>query len=286
MRCATAGLAGAAGRGSVLKRIVTGLVSAAVLLALLYVRGPAMDIALAAVSLLGCVEMVKTFGRTGVSVAAVPIYGMAALMLPAYLFASYTGLYLLTIAAMLGIMLCVVFRKEPAWLDIAASVCVPVFVLIPMALFYPLIRITPDPLGGLMALLAFLIAYLGDTFAYFIGVLFGKHKLAPEVSPKKTWEGAIAGLFGSIGGAALLFYAGGALTGLELPPLWHFIPLGLVGGIAGQLGDLSASMVKRFCGVKDFGTLFPGHGGMLDRLDSVLFVAYVVFGYCLLMGMV
>lgn len=283
MRCVTAGLAGAAGRNNVLKRTVTGLISAAVLIALLYVRGPALDIALAVVAILGSVEMIKAFEQAGVSVAAIPVYCMAILMLPAYLLASYTGFYLVTILTLLWIALCIIFREKPVWTDVAASVCVPVFVLIPISLFYPLIRITPDPIGALMALLAFLIAYLGDTCAFFIGVLFGKRKLAPMVSPKKTREGAVAGLVGSVCGAALIFVAGSTLT--ELPPLWHFIPLGLVGGIAGQLGDLSASMIKRFCGVKDFGTLFPGHGGMLDRLDSVLFVVYIAFGYTLLTGM-
>ncbi|MCL1795627.1 MAG: phosphatidate cytidylyltransferase [Clostridia bacterium] len=266
-----------------LKRTVTGLISAAVLIALLYVRGPALDIALAVVAILGSVEMIKAFEQAGVSVAAIPVYCMAILMLPAYLLASYTGFYLVTILTLLWIALCIIFREKPVWTDVAASVCVPVFVLIPISLFYPLIRITPDPIGALMALLAFLIAYLGDTCAFFIGVLFGKRKLAPMVSPKKTREGAVAGLVGSVCGAALIFVAGSTLT--ELPPLWHFIPLGLVGGIAGQLGDLSASMIKRFCGVKDFGTLFPGHGGMLDRLDSVLFVVYIAFGYTLLTGM-
>lgn len=73
---------------------------------------------------------------------------------------------------------------------------------------------------------------------------------------------------------------------LDMPPLWHFLVLGLIGGVFGQLGDLSASLVKRYCGVKDYGTLFPGHGGMMDRVDSVLFVTYVVFGYCLLSGLI
>ena len=95
--------------------------------------------------------------------------------------------------------------------------------------------------------------------------------------------GAVAGLVGSeITGLVIwwiVYTATGGAANSAMPPLWHFAVIGVVGGVVGQIGDLFASLVKRHCGVKDYGTIFPGHGGMMDRLDSVLFVALLVYLY-------
>jgi len=137
--------------------------------------------------------------------------------------------------------------------------------------------------GMSLAMIVVFGTWAGDTFAYFVGRYFGATQMAPRLSPKTTWEGSIAGLFGSVVGAVLLCLSGMSIA--PMPPVWHFAVLGVMGGVAGQLGDLSASMIKRFCGIKDFGTVFPGHGGMMDRLDSVIFVSYVLFGYCMATGL-
>lgn len=120
--------------------------------------------------------------------------------------------------------------------------------------------------------LAFLGTWASDTFAYFVGSLLGKHKLCPSVSPGKTIEGALGGLSGSI-----LFVA--LLGMLFQVPLIHGIVLGLLVGLAAPLGDLAESGLKRFCGVKDSGQLLPGHGGILDRFDSILFAVPAVYYY-------
>ena len=121
----------------------------------------------------------------------------------------------------------------------------------------------------------------GDTFAYFVGSAIGGPKLCPHISPNKTVAGAAGGLVGSIVCAVV---AGRIFTLCfpdfsGFPPIWGDMLCGLFGGIAGQMGDLFASMVKRHCKVKDFGHIFPGHGGMLDRLDSVVFTAIIVYSY-------
>ncbi len=109
------------------------------------------------------------------------------------------------------------------------------------------------------------IAWVTDTFAYFSGMLFGKKKLCPDISPKKTVAGAIGGtLFGTLSGFLVFWLA-------DLNPLFGIIALPL--SIVSQLGDLSASVIKRKFGVKDYGKLFPGHGGVLDRFDSIIPVA-------------
>ena len=130
-------------------------------------------------------------------------------------------------------------------------------------------------------LLILCFAWGGDTAAYFAGRAFGKHKLAPVVSPHKTVEGAIGGVCGSIAAGMVLTLVYALLSAryhvitINVQP-YHYLILAVMGGIAsvlGILGDLFASAVKRQVGIKDYGTIFPGHGGILDRFDSVMFVA-------------
>ena len=137
------------------------------------------------------------------------------------------------------------------------------------------------PVGITLVVLTFVISFAGDIFAYFIGSFFGWHKLCPAVSPKKTVEGSIAGLVGGVLTCIAAFYLC-ARGGLPTPGAIDVVVLALIGGVAGQVGDLTASLVKRHCGIKDFGSIFPGHGGIMDRMDSVLFTLVVVCAYCLL----
>jgi len=116
-----------------------------------------------------------------------------------------------------------------------------------------------------------LICWLGDSLAYFAGSAFGRHKLAPSISPAKSWEGFFAGVAGAIGGAVL---AGS--VGAEFPLLTMLIA-GVAGGFAAVIGDLLESAMKRDAGVKDSGAFLPGHGGFLDRFDSILAVVPVVW---------
>ncbi len=122
-------------------------------------------------------------------------------------------------------------------------------------------------------ILAFVVTWANDTFAYFTGHQFGRHKLLERISPKKTWEGFAGGAVGSVVGALVT-------RALLLPdelsvPL--AIAIGLGGALLGPLGDLAESMVKRAAGVKDSGKIIPGHGGMLDRIDALLFVSPWVY---------
>lgn len=118
-------------------------------------------------------------------------------------------------------------------------------------------------------LLVFIAAWSTDTFAYFAGSLLGRHKLCPEISPKKTVEGAIGGVLGCV--AVFLAFGAYRLWFNDLQPNWLLLALLAVpASVVSMLGDLSASVIKRSFGIKDYGNIFPGHGGVLDRFDSIL----------------
>jgi phosphatidate cytidylyltransferase len=130
------------------------------------------------------------------------------------------------------------------------------------------------PQGPDYAFLAIAVAWIGDAFAYFFGVHWGKHKLFPWVSPKKSVEGGIAGLLGSI----IAIFLAKNLFALDLSN-GHTLILGFLLGIGGGLGDLSESVLKRDAQVKDSGNSLPGHGGFLDKIDSLLFIVPILYYY-------
>jgi phosphatidate cytidylyltransferase len=141
------------------------------------------------------------------------------------------------------------------------------------------LAITRREFGGDAVVLILLVAWIGDTGAYFAGRFLGKTKMYPEVSPKKTWAGAFGGLAGSV-------IAVGVWKLVRMEPLsWiDVVAIGVPGAILGQMGDLVESLIKRSVGVKDSGALLPGHGGMLDRIDAVLFIGPYVYAYLLASG--
>ena len=151
------------------------------------------------------------------------------------------------------------------------AICLVSGVVMPF-LLSALVRVIVMEQGRYFIYIPFIMAFFSDTGAYFIGITFGKHKMAPIISPKKSWEG----FFGGIATAVL----GMIGYGLVLRYAFHFevnyvaaVLYGLIGSLGGVFGDLSLSVVKRQVGIKDYGNLIPGHGGILDRFDSVLITA-------------
>lgn len=134
-----------------------------------------------------------------------------------------------------------------------------------------LLRMDPE-YGRMYVLLPFCVAFIGDSLSMYGGMLFGKRKMAPSVSPHKTWAGAIAGLLGGALGLVLWGVVAHAWLGYE-PDYLSLALAGLATNAIGQLGDLSMSLIKREVGVKDYSHIFLTHGGMLDRFDSTLFIA-------------
>jgi phosphatidate cytidylyltransferase len=181
-------------------------------------------------------------------------------------------------------------QMNTAYPAAATSAFAFLYIAMPLAM---LVQLRQQWAGGFWLLYLLLVVWAGDIFAYFVGRSVGRHLMAPRISPKKTWEGAAASLIASLLIGILLFTHAlqissfllrvGLITrrdglfGLEKPELWPIILLTVALNIAAQLGDLQESLIKRGAGVKDSGTILPGHGGMLDRIDALLFAAPVLW---------
>ena len=140
-----------------------------------------------------------------------------------------------------------------------------------------LLRLRMTDYGVIFVFVPLAISFGSDTFALFAGLFCGKHKLAPHVSPKKTVEGSIGGLLGAVFGLLLVKWIAYGLAGVVFLTYWQALLFGILGSVISQIGDLSFSVIKREYGIKDYGKLLPGHGGILDRFDSVAFVSPFVW---------
>ena len=155
-----------------------------------------------------------------------------------------------------------------------AAVCLAGGVILPL-LFGAIVRLHIGPQGRFFVLIPFVLAFLSDTGAYFAGLKFGKNKLAPEISPKKTVEGVVGGVLGAVIGMLLYCAVLGLFLKINVNYLYAVV-YGILGSAASVFGDLCFSVIKRQTGIKDYGNLFPGHGGVLDRFDSMMVVAPLV----------
>ena len=152
----------------------------------------------------------------------------------------------------------------------AVAACLVAGVLMPY-LFTSLVRIHHRENGRFLIIIPFVLSFLSDTGAYFVGCAFGKHKLAPLVSPKKSVEGVVGGVLGAMLG--MLLYCFVLQTAFDFKVNYLFALIyGALGSVTAVFGDLCFSVVKRQTGIKDYGNLIPGHGGILDRFDSMIFV--------------
>lgn len=254
----------------------TRILSAAVLVPLLFVvlyalPKIAMTIALCLFCAIGAYELTWNTGMVQHKVLVASSAIMAALV-PLW---SHFGMEY--IWALIGITaFCLVLFSQMLWSEAALSfravcICAVGGLLIPF-LLSSLVRIFIHEAGRYWILLPFVMAFLADSGAYFIGKRFGKHKLAPKISPKKTIEGVFGGVLGSVVGVLIYCLVLQLCFGRQIQYIYALV-YGLVGAVGSVFGDLSFSAVKRQVGIKDFGNLIPGHGGMLDRFDSMVVVA-------------
>lgn len=255
-------------------RVIVGVALLVMLLALLYFGGYVYLGVLTLFSLAAVYEMQLAFRKKGYAPLMAPVYAFAALYPWIYYFAGtelLVGVYLLALLVTASL---IVFRKNGAITDAIVTLFLFVYPLT-FAMATLLVYFAFDrPTGLVAACMALFAPEVCDMFAYFAGTLFGKRKLCPSISPKKTVEGSIGALVGGLVFSVILILVeplwGGSVPAVAL------LALGLVCGVFSQLGDLFASMIKRWAEIKDFSSVFPGHGGILDRIDSILFCAPAV----------
>ncbi len=269
-----------------LKRIITAVVMTLVLLPFLIFSEQAPILIPLLMALMAAVAVWELFGCLGVRrdyVTTAPAYVIAAgLPLSIFFMQSWTDFLLLAMVLLtvylLYLFAVAVFRRgRQTFAEVATLFTGVTYITISFSSFVLLRHQTEN--GIYLYLLVFFGAWMTDTFAYFTGRFFGKHKLNPEISPKKTIEGSIGGIvfcmLSFIGFGLVMQFAFDMTVNY-----WMLSLAGLICSFVSQIGDLITSLIKREHGVKDFGVIFPGHGGVLDRFDSILAISPVLLILC------
>ena len=273
-----------------LKRAVTAIILVGYAFAMLYlgtaVHYGFLDALIMSFAFVGTYEMYHTFRKSEYKNSWGAPLLLCVAIYPLWYFLGYKGIL---IALSLSICLALAvftFKAEMELKDLLATIFSLIYPMALVSLAFALSR--EFPCGGTFAIsFAIFLPVFSDTFAYLVGSTLGKRKLCPSISPKKTVAGAIGGLLGSVLCAVTFFL---------LFDLYAVIPvgyvtfsdsvavragvcgvLGIVGGVLAEIGDLAASRIKRTMNIKDFGNIFPGHGGVLDRLDSIMFTLVMLF---------
>ncbi len=250
-------------------------------------------------------ETIKAYKTSKVKVSEVPLYLSVLMIACTHIFAKtalqvITGYILITIFVLIYVLTeeIVIFARNrkkgltetnieilnKTLFDRAKfTMMILAYPVVPLSFFFAMNHL-PYEIGYIGIVLVFAVSMLTDTMAYFVGMLCGKQKFIPEVSPKKTIQGVVGGFLGGIIGALacfFVFYYTDFFTVLNdagmLKSIITFSVIGLVGSYINQLGDLIASALKRKIGIKDYSNLFPGHGGFMDRFDGMMFEAVFIY---------
>lgn len=269
-------------------RILTALVVSPVIIGLVVVGGVPLYLAIAILAMLSLYEFFNALKKKIQPLELVGYVFACLILLFNYFYKNHVNLsqgnYFLLTLSTIFLLICIVMMHERYNVISASVTLLGLMYILHFFLQIYFIRIMDK--GQFLVWFLFITAWGTDTFAYFTGMLFGKNKLCPSISPKKTVEGAIGGLVGSL-----------LLNVVYAWSLTYYLPndfnssflilsvfIGIFGSILSQFGDLVASIIKRFAEIKDYGKILPGHGGVLDRFDSVIFIApvfYMIFSFYL-----
>lgn len=267
-----------------LTRILTGfsLTLFVLLPGVLFSHTPVLNLICSIFACIGIYEIIKCFGQNSIKRLLIPSMALGMSMPILVRYSSFDSatyvIFALTGAYIIYIFSIPVFTDNRiCFEDVAKSAVMSVYISVG---FSSIVMLRDLINGEYLFILAFIGAWITDIFAYFTGILFGSHKLSPVISPKKTVEGSLGGI--------ILCTLSFAVYGLVLnnilnvsTNIYMYSVLGFFSSLVSQLGDLIMSAIKRKNNVKDYGTLFPGHGGVLDRFDSVIAVAPVIYLLCL-----
>ncbi len=256
-------------------RILSGLIMVP-LLAVLYFGGEVLRIACFIIGIAGLYEFMKGFKSMDIKpsypigcVFALLLYGIDTLRIWSGVYRP--ELYMCWLVLLVVCSCLYLFKFDERKLEDGMATIIGVVYIV---LFSYHVVLVDQTVHSILVWTIVFSAFGTDIFAYFTGYALGKHKLCPKISPKKTIEGSIGGILGSMLLCGLFgwFVSGGVY-------FMHTLAIGALGGVISQAGDLTASVFKRKMGIKDYGNLIPGHGGVLDRFDSVLFTAPLVYYY-------
>ena len=245
-----------------------------------------LDALIMSFAFVGTYEMYHTFRKSEYKNSWGAPLLLCVAIYPLWYFLGYKGIL---IALSLSICLALAvftFKAEMELKDLLATIFSLIYPMALVSLAFALSR--EFPCGGTFAIsFAIFLPVFSDTFAYLVGSTLGKRKLCPSISPKKTVAGAIGGLLGSVLCAVTFFLLFDLYAVIPVGYVSFsdsvavravvFVVLGIVGGVLAEIGDLAASRIKRTMNIKDFGNIFPGHGGVLDRLDSIMFTLVMFF---------
>ncbi|NLE25814.1 MAG: phosphatidate cytidylyltransferase [Clostridiaceae bacterium] len=278
-----------------LTRIISGIIASAILIALLLLPSYVLAMVALAASIIGLFEFSNAMRKRNINidlpvsiVSTVIIMGKAyGITIPVEIFPKLSGFLTKIFAAnnlnaffyilVLYLFCRIIFDRTNCHIEDMAYTLLGI-VYIPFLLSFAIM--TRNLARGFEFIWLVLIgSVMTDIFAYFVGVSIGKNKIIPHISPKKTVEGSIGGALGCmlimvLYGMIIMNRAGAANISL-----YHFAVMGFLCGVVAQLGDWAASAIKRYSGIKDFGNLIPGHGGIMDRVDSIIFVSPLVYIY-------
>lgn len=258
-------------------RLISGIILVLLALILIITGGPVLLIALGIISIIGMYELYRVFhvektaGIAGYIAAALYYVNLGLHFMPDMM---------ALVMGLLIVCMCIFVFGYPKFH--AHQIIAVFFGVFYVAVMLSCIYLTRSLDGGkYLVWLIFLCSWGCDTCAYCVGMLFGKHKMSPKLSPKKSVEGAVGG----VAGAAVLTILYGVLfksrMGVDLPYIFIMAAICTAGALISMVGDLAASAIKRNFEIKDYGKLIPGHGGILDRFDSVIFTAPIIYYLCL-----
>lgn len=265
------------------KRIITSVIGIPLLIAIIAFGGIPLKIALIGVSLIGVYEFYRAVNLNK-EIKAINDLGYLFVIVFSFILSnfSFQSYLLFTTAFIMSLFISMLLNHQKYNINDVAITYIGFYYV--CFLLSHIVMLRQISGGFIFVWLIFITAWGSDTGAYFTGSAIGKHKLAPKLSPHKTIEGAIGGVVLSTVLCIIYGFCIMKLTNTDISIL-NFALIGIAGSIVGQLGDLGASAIKRYTGIKDYGNLFPGHGGVLDRFDSILFTAPLVYYLVVLLKM-
>ena len=247
-------------------RIISGIIGLSLLIAIVMMGGNILNISILALSLIGLYEFHKAIRQIE---SINPISYLNYIFAISIFLTNYITNMTIDFVMFIYIILvlsALVFNSKSSFKDVTATLFGGLYIAF---FFYHIYLLS----GSIYIWIVFIAAFATDTFAYFSGVLLGKHKLCPTISPKKTIEGSVGGIMGCL--ITIIVFC----MYFEVDNIMRISILSIVLSVMSQIGDLTASKIKRTANIKDYGNLMPGHGGVLDRFDSILFTAPIVYYY-------